>query len=45
MEINSFLDLHTHTRYPGKTFIKAQDIEIAAKNGGYSEILAMPNST
>ena len=45
METNSFLDLHTHTRYPGKTFIKAQDIEIAAKNGGYSEILAMPNST
>ena len=28
METNSFLDLHTHTRYPGKTFIKAQDIEI-----------------
>ena len=45
MQINSFLDLHTHTRYPGIKFIKQEDIEQAAKNGGYSEILAMPNSS
>ena len=45
MQINSFLDLHTHTRYPGSKFIKQEDIEQAAKNGGYSEILAMPNSS
>ena len=45
MQINSFLDLHTHTRYPGSKFIKQEDIEQAAKNVGYSEILAMPNSS
>ncbi len=44
MQINSFLDMHTHTRYPGNSFINIFDIEGAAKNGGYSEILAMPNS-
>ena len=44
MKLNSFLDMHTHTRYPGKSFVKELDIEKAAKNGGYSEILAMPNS-
>ena len=45
MYLNSFLDLHTHTRYPGNNFFKQSDIEYAAKNGGYGEILAMPNSS
>ena len=44
IEIKSFIDLHTHTRYPDNNDFPAVDIEFAAKNGGYSDILAMPNS-
>tara|TARA_B100001769_G_scaffold271054_1_gene263234 strand:+ start:3389 stop:4447 length:1059 start_codon:yes stop_codon:yes gene_type:complete len=44
IEIPAFLDLHTHTRYPDKSFFPAKDIEKSAMNGGYSDILAMPNS-
>ena len=44
IEVPAFLDLHTHTRYPDKSFFPANDIEKSAMNGGYSDILAMPNS-
>ena len=44
IEVPAFLDLHTHTRYPDKSFFPAKDIEKSAINGGYSDILAMPNS-
>ena len=44
IEIESFVDLHTHTRYPDLSNFPEKEIELAAKNGGYSEILAMPNS-
>ena len=44
IEIESFIDLHTHTRYPDHNNFPAVDIEFAAKNGGYSDILGMPNS-
>ena len=44
IEIEAFLDLHTHTRYPDNNNFPSEDIEFAAKNGGFSEILAMPNS-
>ena len=44
IEIENFIDLHTHTRYPDNNNFPAVDIEFAAKNGGYSDILAMPNS-
>ena len=44
IELESFIDLHTHTRYPDNNNFPSKDIELAAKNGGYSDILAMPNS-
>ena len=44
IEVPAFIDLHTHTRYPDKSFFPAKDIEKSALNGGYSNILAMPNS-
>ena len=44
IEVPAFIDLHTHTRYPDKSFFPAKDIEKSALNGGYSDILAMPNS-
>ena len=44
IEIESFIDLHTHTRYPDNNNFQAVDIEFASINGGYSDILAMPNS-
>ena len=39
IEIESFIDLHTHTRYPDHNNFPAVDIEFAAKNGGYSDCL------
>ena len=44
IEIPSFIDLHTHTRYPDKNNFPFLEIEKAALNGGYSEVLAMANS-
>tara|TARA_B100001996_G_scaffold285795_1_gene226073 strand:- start:323 stop:1381 length:1059 start_codon:yes stop_codon:yes gene_type:complete len=44
IEVPAFVDLHTHTRYPDKSFFPSKDIEKSALNGGYSDILAMPNS-
>ena len=44
IKLPTFVDLHTHTRYPDKSNFPSQDIERAALNGGYSEILAMANS-
>ena len=44
IEVESFVDLHTHTRYPDLNNFPEKEIELAAENGGYSEILAMPNS-
>ena len=44
IEIESFIDLHTHTRYPDNNNFPVADIEFASINGGYSYILAMPNS-
>ena len=44
IEIESFIDLHTHTRYPDRNEFEPEEIEKASVNGGYSEILAMPNS-
>ena len=44
IEIPSFIDLHTHTRYPDKNDFPIFEIEKAALNGGYSEVLAMANS-
>ena len=44
IEIPSFIDLHTHTRYPDKNNFPIFEIEKAALNGGYSEVLAMANS-
>ena len=41
IEIESFIDLHTHTRYPDNNNFQAVDIEFAAINGGYSDILAL----
>ena len=35
IEVPAFLDLHTHTRYPDKSFFPAKDIEKSALNGGY----------
>ncbi len=40
----SFIDLHTHTRYPDNDNFQYREIEKAAKYGGYSDILAMANS-
>ena len=44
IKLPTFVDLHTHTRYPDNSNFPSQDIEKAALNGGYSEILAMANS-
>ena len=44
IELPSFIDLHTHTRYPDKNNFPFLEIEKAALNGGYSEVLAMANS-
>ena len=40
----SFIDLHTHTRYPDLNNFQYQEIEKSAKFGGYSDLLAMANS-
>ena len=40
----SFIDLHTHTRYPDLNNFQYQEIENSAKFGGYSDLLAMANS-
>ena len=39
-----FIDLHTHTRYPDNNSFPINEIEDAAINGGYSDVLAMANS-
>ena len=39
-----FIDLHTHTRYPDNDSFPINEIEDAAINGGYSDVLAMANS-
>ena len=44
IKLPTFVDLHTHTRYPDNSNFPSQDIQRAALNGGYSEILAMANS-
>ena len=44
IEIAGFIDLHTHTRYPDKEKFPFIDIDNSAINGGFSTILAMPNS-
>ena len=43
--LEGFIDLHTHTRYPDFDNFDYKQIQISALNGGYSNILAMPNST
>lgn len=42
--IEGFIDLHTHTRYPDFDNFDYKQIENSALNGGYANILAMPNS-
>ncbi len=44
IEIPGFIDLHTHTRYPDNDKFPFIDIDDSAINGGFSTILAMPNS-
>ncbi len=44
IEIPGFIDLHTHTRYPDADKFPYNDIAESANNGGFSTILAMPNS-
>ncbi|MEC7841031.1 MAG: dihydroorotase, partial [Actinomycetota bacterium] len=44
IEIPGFIDLHTHTRYPDDNKFPFIDIDDSAINGGFSTILAMPNS-
>ena len=44
IEIAGFIDLHTHTRYPDNEKFPFIDIDDSAINGGFSTILAMPNS-
>ena len=44
IEIAGFIDLHTHTRYPDNEKFPFIDIDNSAINGGFSTILAMPNS-
>ena len=44
IEIPGFIDLHTHTRYPDNNKFPFIDIDDSAINGGFSTILAMPNS-
>ena len=38
IEMPSFIDLHTHTRYPDKNNFPILEIEKAAQNGGYSHL-------
>ncbi len=42
--LQGFIDLHTHTRYPDFNSFDYKQIEKSAIVGGYSNILAMPNS-
>ena len=44
IEIPAFVDLHTHTRYPDDDKFPYLDIDESAINGGFSTLLAMPNS-
>ena len=44
IEIPGFIYLHTHTRYPDNNKFPFIDIDDSAINGGFSTILAMPNS-
>ena len=44
IEIPGFIDLHTHTRYPDADKFPYNDIDESAINGGFSTLLAMPNS-
>ena len=44
IEIPGFIDLHTHTRYPDVDKFPHNDIDESAINGGFSTLLAMPNS-
>ena len=44
IEIPGFIDLHTHTRYPDAHKFPYNDIDESAINGGFSTLLAMPNS-
>ena len=41
IEMPSFIDLHTHTRYPDKNNFPILEIEKAALNVGYSFVLAI----
>ena len=42
--LEGFIDLHTHTRYPDFDSFDYREIEESAIIGGYTNILAMPNS-
>ena len=42
--LKGFIDLHTHTRYPDFNSFDYKQIEESAMIGGYTNILAMPNS-
>ncbi len=42
--LEGFTDLHTHTRYPDFNSFDYKQIENSAIVGGYTNILAMPNS-
>ena len=42
--LKGFIDLHTHTRYPDFNSFDYKQIEESATIGGYTNILAMPNS-
>ena len=42
--LKGFIDLHTHTRYPDFDSFDYKQIEESAILGGYTNILAMPNS-
>ena len=44
IQIPGFIDLHTHTRYPDNNEFPFEDIDHSAINGGFSTLLAMPNS-
>ena len=44
IQIPGFIDLHTHTRYPDNNEFPFEDIDNSAINGGFSTLLAMPNS-
>ena len=42
--LKGFIDLHTHTRYPDFDSFDYKQIEESAIIGGYTNLLAMPNS-